>query len=48
MGACAPSGDPNRVTPTAPTVGADVGGGKTDEIYRQIYIPGDPTYFNGR
>jgi hypothetical protein len=46
LGACAPSGDPNRVTSTAPMVGADVvgSGGKTDEIYRQIYSPGNPTW----
>jgi hypothetical protein len=46
LAACAPSGDPNRVTSSAPTIGADVVGGsdKTDEIYRQIYVPGDPNW----
>jgi hypothetical protein len=44
LAACAPRGDPNRVTSTAPTAGADVGAGKMDEIYRQIYTLGDPRW----
>jgi hypothetical protein len=42
--ACAPSGDPNRVTSAAPTAGTDVSADKMDETYRQIYLPGDPRW----
>jgi hypothetical protein len=40
--ACAPSGEPSRVTSTAPVVGGDVAGAgnKTDQTYREIYMPG--------
>jgi hypothetical protein len=40
--ACAPSGDPSRVTSTAPVVGGDVAraGNKMDQTYREIYMPG--------
>jgi hypothetical protein len=40
--ACAPSGDPSRVTSTAPVVGGDGAGAgnKTDQTYRNIYMPG--------
>jgi hypothetical protein len=40
--ACTPSGDPGRVTSTAPVVGGDVAGAgnKMDRTYRDIYMPG--------
>jgi hypothetical protein len=46
LGACAPTGAFSRVTSTAPMVGGDVAGagGKMDEVYRQIYTPGDPNW----
>ena len=49
-GACAPADHSGRVSSTAPVVGGDTAGagGKMDETYRQIYVPGDPTYYNGR
>jgi hypothetical protein len=42
LAACAPSGDPGRVTSTAPVVGGDVAGAgnKMDQTYREIYMPG--------
>jgi hypothetical protein len=46
LGGCARTGDSNRVTSTSP---AAVGAGadsKMDDIYRQIYTPGDPKWSN--
>ena len=42
LAACAQT-DTNRVASTNPTAGADVvgGGGHMDQVYRQIYTPGN-------
>ena len=44
LGACAQTDATSRVASTVPVVSRDVAGagGKMDEIYRQIYTPGDP------
>lgn len=46
LGACASDNAANKVSSTVPMVGGDsVGsGGKMDEVYRQIYTPGDPNW----
>lgn len=44
LGGCAPTGDSNRVTSTSPAAVGTGADDKMDDIYRQIYAPGDPKW----